>query len=189
MDTSLKTPSCWTCISSDSDDDAAEAFGSVKEPILSTYNNALDNLSKLSGFQTACKLEFQLNGSLENASRMQKAECVARATEACKLVCNVIAPDDGETLFNSLPRKEEDVPEGIRLVIDVFAQAPTRNLKTQILSIYTYEYSAKKLQNLHELYAKLSKWQIKRARAHAKRNGPGFAVIKPKKILNKFGYE
>ena len=36
------------------------------------------------------------------------------------------------------------------------------------------------LQNLHEPYAKLSKWQIKRARAHARRNGPGFAVTKPK---------
>ena len=70
------------------------------------YNNAFDDLSKLSGFQTPCKLEFQLNGSVENASRIQKAECVTRATEVCMLVCNVIAPDDGETLFNLLHRKE-----------------------------------------------------------------------------------
>ena len=95
-----------------------------------------------------CKpLEFQLNGILENASRVKKAECVVRAKEACKLVCNVIAPDDGESLFNSIPRKEE-VPEQIRLLINAFAQAPTRNLKTQILNIHGYEYSAKKLQNL-----------------------------------------
>ena len=105
-----------------------------------TYNNALDDLSKLAGFHTPTKLEFQLHGGLDNASRIEKAECVARATEACKLVCNLIEPDDGETLFNSLPQKEQEVPESIRLLIDAFAQAPTRNLKTQILSIYAYEY-------------------------------------------------
>ena len=178
-ETSLWTPSCWTSISSDSDDDAA-GFSAIEEPVLSTYNKALDDLSKLSDCETPCRpLEFQLNGSLENASRVKKADCLARATEACKLVCNVIAPDDGESLFNSLPRKEE-APEQIRLLINAFAQAPTRNLKTQILRIYAYEYSAKKLQNLHEPYAKLTKWQIKRVRAHARRNSPGFAVTKPK---------
>ena len=88
----------------------------MEEPVLSAYNKALDDLSKLSGCETPCKLEFQLSGSLANASRVKKAECVARATEACQLVCNIIAPDDGESLFNSLTQKEE-VPEHIQLLI------------------------------------------------------------------------
>lgn len=73
-ETSLWTPSCWTSISSDSDDDAA-GFSAIEEPVFSTYNKALDDFSKLSDCETPCKpLEFQLNGSLENASRVKKAE-------------------------------------------------------------------------------------------------------------------
>ena len=80
-ETSLWTPNCLTSISSDSDDDdAADCFGSVEETVLSTYNNALDDLSNLAGFHTPTKLEFQLHGDLDNASRIEKAECVARAT-------------------------------------------------------------------------------------------------------------
>ena len=36
------------------------------------------------------------------------------------------------------------------------------------------------LQKLHEPYGKVSKWQIKRARTHARLNGPGMAVNKQK---------
>ena len=59
-------------------------------------------------------------------------------------------------------------------------QAPSRNLKTQILSIYAYELSKRELQTLHEPYGKLSRWQIDRARAHARTCGPGHEVKKTK---------
>lgn len=178
--TSLWTPSCWTDNSSDSDEDKAERSDVKEPPVLSTYNKALKDLSELADFRTPSQLKFQLHGKLDTATRSEKEECVERATEACKLVCNTIAPDDGKTLFECLPQKEQNVPESLRLLINAFTEAPTRNLKTQILSIYAYEYSMTKLQTLHEPYVKLSKWQIKRARAHARRNGPGVAVIKPK---------
>ena len=59
-----------------------------------------------------------------------------------------------------------------------YAQAPSRSLKIQILSLYAYKLPVHKLQTLHELYGRLSKWQIKRARAHARNNGPGMEVKK-----------
>ncbi|CAB3986393.1 Hypothetical predicted protein [Paramuricea clavata] len=59
-----------------------------------------------------------------------------------------------------------------------YAQAPSRSLKIQILSLYAYELPAQKLQTLHEPYGRLSKWQIKRARAHARNNGPGMEMKK-----------
>ena len=59
-------------------------------------------------------------------------------------------------------------------------QAPSRKLKTQILSIYAYELSKRELQTLHEPYGKLSRWQIDRARAHARTCGPGHEVKKTK---------
>ena len=57
-----------------------------------------------------------------------------------------------------------------------YAQAPTKNLKTQILSIYAYEQTIAVLQKIHEPYAKVSQRQIKRARAHARINGPGVSI-------------
>ena len=54
-----------------------------------------------------------------------------------------------------------------------FADAPTRKLKRQILSIYVYRYPVKTLMKLHEPYGGVLKWQIKQARAHAKLKGPG----------------
>jgi hypothetical protein len=57
--------------------------------------------------------------------------------------------------------------------MNAFADAPTRKLKLQILSIYVYQYPTSPLIKLHEPYGGVSKWQIKQTRAHAKLNVPG----------------
>ena len=62
--------------------------------------------------------------------------------------------------------------------MSAFSKAPTTNLRIQILSIYAYEYPIKTLQKIHEPYARLSQWQIKRAREHARIRGPGTSVTK-----------
>ena len=49
----------------------------------------------------------------------------------------------------------------------------TKNVKIQILSIYAYRYTMKLLQKFHEPYEKISLRQIKRARLHARKRGPG----------------
>ena len=54
----------------------------------------------------------------------------------------------------------------------------TRNVKTQILSLYAYRYPARTLQSIHEHFAKLTLWQIKCARAHARECSPGSLVEK-----------
>ena len=76
------------------------------------------------------------------------------------MICQIIAPKAGDMLYQSLSQKEMVSNELIALMT-AYAKAPTRNLKTQILSIYAYEYPMNKLQSLHQPYAKLSKWQIK----------------------------
>ena len=62
--------------------------------------------------------------------------------------------------------------------MNAFSKAPTRNLKIQILSIYAHEDPVKTVQRIHKPYTRLSQWQIKRARAHAQKCGPGASVIK-----------
>ena len=51
--------------------------------------------------------------------------------------------------------------------------AMTKNVKIQIVSIYAYRYTMKLLQKFPELYEKISLRQIKRARLHARKRGPG----------------
>ena len=68
-------------------------------------------------------------------------------------------------------------------LVNAFSKAPTRNLGIQILSIYAYEYPIKTLQKIHEPYARLSQWQIKRAREHARMSGPRTSVTKTVHII------
>ena len=63
-------------------------------------------------------------------------------------------------------------------MITAYKNAPTRNLKTQILSIYAYRYPNERLKKLHEPFERLSDRQIKRAREHARSIGPGLPVEK-----------
>ena len=110
-------------------------------------------------------------------------ECLQKAAAACKLVCYAIAPDAGDILYTemkSLPAEDKPVviSKELTALMTAFANAPTRNLKTQILSIYAFEYPRRQLQALHEPFARVSLWQIKRARSHAQKTGPGVPVIK-----------
>ena len=59
-----------------------------------------------------------------------------------------------------------------------YKNAPTERLKTQILGLYAYRYSASHLMKLHESVEKISARQIKKARAHAKTVGSGMPVEK-----------
>ncbi|CAB3999109.1 Retrovirus-related Pol poly [Paramuricea clavata] len=64
--------------------------------------------------------------------------------------------------------------------MSAYQLAATRNAKLQILSIYANRYPTETLIKLHEPYGKITKWQIKKARAHANLNGPGEKVEKIK---------
>ena len=143
----------------------------------------METLSKANPKHKVKPLTFQLKGSFDEASIEEQEECIDRATEACHLVCHVIAPDDGEKLFQTLQKQndqttEESLPGDLLAMITAYKNAPTRNLKTQILSIYAHRYTNEKLKKLHEPFEKLTNYQIKRARAHAQNIGPGLPVQK-----------
>ena len=53
---------------------------------------------------------------------------------------------------------------------------PQRKIKTQILSLYAYNYSFERLKELHEPFEKLSSRQIKKAREHSKKVGSGIPL-------------
>lgn len=136
---SFWTPGCSSTYSNDSDTEEDEQH---KATTVTKFNEVMKTLSELSGMEKPPELSSQLN-DLELATVMEKNECVDVATKACKLICSIVAPNDGEKLFDSLPR--ENNAQHLLPLVTAYAQAPSRNLKTQMLSIYVYELPKKVL--------------------------------------------
>ena len=149
---------------SSEDDNLVENAG---ESAMSMFNAVMDKLNNVAtNVGPVSPLTFQLKTKWDDAREDEKDVCIGKAIEACSLV---IAPKAGQELFQSCftPNKETKYEELVPLM-QANSNATTRNVKTQILSLYAYRYPTKTLQKLHEPHAKLTEWQIKRARANAR---------------------
>ena len=68
------------------------------------------------------------------------------------LICNVIAPNNGKTLFHvsSYPGGEKDetaeAEDVLKYLMTAYKNAKTNSTKTQILSLYAYKYSVIRLE-------------------------------------------
>ncbi|PFX23132.1 hypothetical protein AWC38_SpisGene12352 [Stylophora pistillata] len=71
------------------------------------------------------------------ATPEEKRICLEKSEEACRVVCDIIAPEEGSSLYNSLLSKsyEEKISADLVSLMTAFADAPTRKLKLQILNI------------------------------------------------------
>ena len=143
------------------------------------YNSAMNTIANLTAQEiTREPLSSQLTTSFNNLSKAEQLNVLHKASEDCLLVCSVIAPGSGEELFESMASAQSEKGEGpvsddLVVLMTAYKNAKTRNLKRQILSLYAYRYPTSMLQKIHQPYGKLSKWEIKQARAHAKLHGPG----------------
>ncbi|KAL9961192.1 hypothetical protein ACROYT_G030092 [Oculina patagonica] len=63
-------------------------------------------------------------------------------------------------------------------LMTAYRNAKTSGLRTQILSLYAFKYPIPVLMKLHEPYEKITRYQVKRARSHAKLHGPGTILEK-----------
>ena len=142
----------------------------------------MDNLSVQTKIGNVSPLTFQLKSTWDETTEDEKEVCTEKAMEGCSIVCGIIAPNAGDELLQScvqLSDLESECTSGnLVALMQAYKNVPTRNLKTQILSLYAYRYPMKKLQKLHEPYESITTWQIKRARAHARECGPGLLVEK-----------
>ena len=153
---------------------------SVAESAISEFNAAMGKLNEVSTTRQVSPLTFQLKTTWDEAKEHEKEVCIDKATEACSLVCGIIAPNAAQELLPSccIPDTKADYEDLVPLM-QAYNAAKTRNVKTQILSLYAYRYPARTLQRIHEPFAKLTSWQIKRARAHARECSSGSLVEKP----------
>lgn len=155
------TPGCWSRQDSQSSEDDEKAESGSKVAI-SVFSDAMDNLNQVAtNASRVSPLMFQLKTTWDEASEEENQMCIDKGTEACNLVCDIIAPKAGQELFQSCCRQQKDANYNDLVPLMVaYSNASTKNVKTQILSLYAYRYPVKTLQRIHEPYAKLTEWQI-----------------------------
>lgn len=169
--------------SGSSQEDLSENITSLNKDAILDFNQAMSKLSLHTEKEKPDPLTFQLSTSWEDSKKEDKEACMQKANEACGIICNVIAPKDGEKLFQAIqqPLQAADnagPSDDLVALMSAYRDASNKNLKTQILSIYAYRYTMKEILTFHEPYERISLRQIKQARAHARKLGPGSSVPK-----------
>ena len=59
-------------------------------------------IAKHSKREDLMPLTFQLSTTWEEAIPDERKTCIEKATKACEVICSVIAPKDGEKLFQAI---------------------------------------------------------------------------------------
>ena len=65
--------------------------------VVKVFNDAMKQLSDVASQETPALLTFQLKKDWDAASKGEKKECIKVASEACQMICNIIAPDAGDS--------------------------------------------------------------------------------------------
>jgi hypothetical protein len=141
---------------SDSEEDDKNESKSAVE----AYNKAKESLYAVAhGREKPHELTSQLQNDWDIVSQKEKDLYVAKATEASKLICQVIAPNNSEKLFQSMAhhdRSLQNLAQSLHPLMTAYAQVPSKTLKTQILSIYAYEYMIAVFSQIWKAIAVLS---------------------------------
>ncbi|KAK3734708.1 hypothetical protein QZH41_011296 [Actinostola sp. cb2023] len=150
--------------------------------VVDTYNSARDTIANLTAPDVNREpLTSQLKTPLSNLNKVEQLNILQKASEDCLVVCKVIAPGNGEKLFEMMVSAQREkcddpaspLPDDLVVLMTVYKNDTTRNLKKQILSLYAYRYPMDTLKKVHQPYGKLSTWEIKQTRSHANLHGPG----------------
>ena len=77
-----------------------------------------------------------------------KSQCVENASEDCRLVCNMIAPESGAELYKAVTSKYGVEPSSdLEALITAHRNENTLGFRTQTLNIYTFRYTIPVLNN------------------------------------------
>ena len=122
------------------------------EETLATYNEAMRKLD--ADFKP---LESRLlKTSWKDVSAAKQKEFRQKALEGCRVVCKVVAPHADDELFETICKpldpSQSDVTPELEVLMVAYRDAPSRNVKTQILSLYAFRFSSDKLIEYHEPY-------------------------------------
>ena len=146
------------------------------DEIVDTFNSYMSTLSTfVPNVGNFTPIESRLKTTLNEASKEERRSCVQSAREACRIVCNIVAPKAGDDLLRSVGTLDSEITVSKNLdeLMSAYRDAPSNSSKTQILSLYVNWYPVKALMKLHEKYERITEWQVRKAKEHARNVGPG----------------
>ena len=118
--------------------DFRPAGGNVQDPV-QVFNAYIDSLADAIQKLRITHLESQVD-YWEKCSFPEKSGFVQKAREACQLVCDVMAPWDGEALFQAIVDHEQkcktSIDVGLQTLTVAYLNAPTKSVKTQKLFLF-----------------------------------------------------
>ena len=78
--------------------------------IVDTFNNYMSTLSTfVPNAGNFTPIESRLKTTLNEASKEERRSCVRSAREACKIVCNIVAPNAGDDLLRSVGTLDSEI--------------------------------------------------------------------------------
>ncbi|CAB3999301.1 Hypothetical predicted protein, partial [Paramuricea clavata] len=151
------TLGCNSGPNSQSSEDNEESMSSSRSA-MTVFNDAMEKLRQVAtSADQVNPLTFQLKTTWDEAKEDEKEVCMDKAIEACNLVCAVIAPKAGQELFKSCCMSEEDTYGDLVPLMQAYSKAPTRNVKTQILSLYAYRYPLREKMEMPNVIRKVTR--------------------------------
>ena len=143
-------------------DDSMQEFGLTPENAdnpVQVFNSCMDSLADAIKKPRIDPLLSQV-ACWEKCSNADRSTVTHKAEEACQLMCDVIAPNDGKQLFQAIIDQQQNKGEtggaGIQALVIAYQKAPSKSLKTQILSIYANRFTTKELKDIHKPFENLS---------------------------------
>lgn len=104
-------------------------------------------------------LVSEMQISWDKSSKKEKGNYADKARDDFTLVCKVIAPGDADKLFGTITKKSEVeflVSCDLEILMSAYKNASSKNLKTQILSLYVTRYSN---ETLNKFMIHTKNWQ------------------------------
>ena len=125
------TPGCWSGIGSGSsqEDVHTDEIPEVSDDVVADFNEGMAKIARHSKREDLMPLTFQLSTTWKEATE--------KATKACEVICSVIAPKDGEKLFQAIHQPTandlDEVTEDLIALMSAYRDAISKNVKIIIL--------------------------------------------------------
>ena len=129
-----RTPWEWRKTAESPDDSPEELCAQNLRPdrVFTTYNAAMEKIVSISDSKVE-PLTFRLKTEWDKATHNEQRLCVEKVDEACRAVCQVIAPCPSEQLQMAYVKSASTSRSQVEALISTYKQAPSKTLKTQIL--------------------------------------------------------
>ena len=131
-----------------------EKAGKETDEVLENFNRVMIELSSHTNQEQMKPLQTRMKTSWTDATKEEQKMYTEKATEACQVICNVISPSAGQNLFQAVQERKRDC--NLDFLTTAYRNTTSKKIKTQILSLYAYEYPASKLIEMHSSFEKLS---------------------------------